>query len=228
MSTDRSPTSATAAFFDLDRTLVSFNSGLSYARYEREHGRTTYRIVAKVVGALVLYHLSLIDMERTFANMLGHFHGMPLDELDQRTREWFARDMAPRLLPGAARRLRWHRERGHPCVLLSNSSCLAAACAAEAWQLDDWIANHFELDDEQRLAGSFVSPICYGAGKIHHAEQWAAEHGADLDRSYFYSDSYSDVPMLERVGFPRVVHPDPRLFWYARRRGWRIEDWRKG
>jgi phosphoserine phosphatase len=77
-----------------------------------------------------------------------------------------------------------------------------------------------------RFTGVYVRPACYGAGKVTRAESFAVEHGIDLRQSYFYSDSYSDLPMLERVGQPRVVNPDPRLRRAAQRRGWSAESWR--
>jgi phosphoserine phosphatase len=72
-----------------------------------------------------------------------------------------------------------------------------------------------------------VRPICYGPGKVEVAEAWACANGVDLAASSFYSDSSTDVPMLERVGRPYAVHPDPRLALLARSRGWPILDWRR-
>ena len=83
------------------------------------------------------------------------------------------------------------------------------------------LASELEVCDG-RFTGRAVLPLCYGRGKIERAERFAAEHGIDLARSYFYSDSISDLPMLERVGEPRVVCPDPRLRREARRRRWPI------
>jgi hypothetical protein len=81
--------------------------------------------------------------------------------------------------------------------------------------------------DETRIAvmGRFEAPLCYGAGKVAHAERWARERGDQIDDAYFYTDSYSDLPMLARVARPRVVCPDPRLRRAARRRGWPILEW---
>ena len=76
------------------------------------------------------------------------------------------------------------------------------------------------------LTGLLLPPPCYGPGKVVHAERLAAEQGIDLDRSYFYSDSYTDLPMLERVGEPRVINPDPRLSRAAKQRGWSVERWK--
>jgi putative phosphoserine phosphatase/1-acylglycerol-3-phosphate O-acyltransferase len=71
-----------------------------------------------------------------------------------------------------------------------------------------------------RFTGEAERPVCYGAGKIYWAERFAAAEGIDLDRSYFYTDSITDLPVLERVGEPRVVNPDLRLRRVAARRGW--------
>src|SRR5262249_2472757 len=73
---------------------------------------------------------------------------------------------------------------------------------------------------EGRFTGEVVEPVCYGRGKVYWAERFAAEHDVDLGQSYFYTDSITDLPVLDRVGHPRVVHPDPRLRRIAQRRGW--------
>jgi hypothetical protein len=73
-----------------------------------------------------------------------------------------------------------------------------------------------------RFTGDVHRPICYGAGKIHWAHRFAAEHDVDLAQSWFYTDSVTDLPMLELVGHPEIVNPDPRLRREARRRGWHV------
>ena len=67
--------------------------------------------------------------------------------------------------------------------------------------------------------------LCFGTHKVTLAEKWAAAHGIDLGRSYFYSDSFNDLPMLERVGTAIAVNPDARLERHARRRGWPTMRW---
>ena len=213
------------AFFDMDRTLVPFNSGLSYVRYERRHGRVGHLAVARASLWMVGYHLGVIDMEAAFRHALDLYRGVPADELARRTRAWFAEAVAPKLSGGAREGLAWHRAQGHEVVLLTSSSGYAARAAADAWGLDGWIANRFCQDAEGLLDGSWESPLCYGEGKIVHAERWAAARGASLDSAWFYSDSVSDLPMLSRVAHPRVVNPDPRLRRAARRRGWEVLRW---
>lgn len=215
----------TAAFFDLDRTLIDVNSGLLWAQHERRSGHISRGQMAQAVLWTALYHLAAIDMETAVSRALDHYRGVDAGELDGRTRAWFEREIARRLRPRAAEAMRAHRERGDLLVILTNSSVYEARAAAERWGFDAYLANQFPTDARGRLTGAFERPLCYGAGKVARAEAWARAHGVELEHATFYSDSYSDLPMLERVGQPRVVRPDPRLRLAARRRGWRILDW---
>jgi phosphoserine phosphatase len=91
--------------------------------------------------------------------------------------------------------------------------------------LDACVCNRFEVDAQGRYTGRAHEPLCFGPGKVVLAERYAAGCGVPLAACTFYSDSHSDLPMLEAVGSPVVVDPDPRLRRLARQRGWPIEDW---
>jgi phosphoserine phosphatase len=75
------------------------------------------------------------------------------------------------------------------------------------------------------LTGTFERPLCYGAGKLERARALVHSLGSTLEQAVFYTDSITDLPLLEAVGQPVAVNPDPRLRRVARRRGWPIEDW---
>lgn len=214
-----------AAFFDLDLTLIDVNSGVLWAQHERRLGNISRWQLSRAILWHGLYRLAVIDMEAAIDQALRHYRGASAEGLDSRTRAWFRETIEPRVRPAAISALGEHRSGGHPLVLLTNSSAYQAAIAAETWGLDDYLANRLPTDSTGCLTGTFERPLCYGPGKVARAERWAAERGIDLSRSYFYTDSYSDLPMLERVGEPRVVSPDPRLRRVARRRGWKILDW---
>ncbi len=216
-----------AAFFDLDRTLIALNSGLLYARWERQHGRISRRQLAQTVLWGGLYHFALVNLEEAFLRALSHYKGVPDTEVRARTQAFFDSAVAHLLLPGAAAAIAEHRARGEPTVLLTNSSSYLAEAACAAFGLDHWLANRFTLDAEGKLDGNFEAPLCYGHGKVLRATAFAAERGIELERSTFYTDSLTDLPMLERVGQPRVVQPDPRLRRVARQRGWPILDWKQ-
>lgn len=218
-------TGRVAAFFDLDRTLIDVNSAILWARSERRDKVLSVGQLARALYWTALYHLSMVNIEATFAAALAHYRDREGEWLDKRTVEWFKREVLHRLRPGAAPILEMHRAQGHHLVLLTSSSIYAARAAAEAWGFDDWIANRFLLDERGRLVGICESPLCFGPGKVTRAEAWAKEHDVSLEDSYFYSDSFTDLPMLERVGHPRIVAPDPRLKRVARKRGWPILNW---
>ena len=217
--------SGSVAFFDLDRTLIDVNSGLLWAQHERRLGHISRSQMARAVFWTGLYHLAAIDMETAISRALVHYRGVSAEDLDRRTRAWFEREVAIRLRPKARDAMAAHRQRGDVLVILTNSSCYEARAAAERWGFDDYLANEFPTDARGRLTGAFQPPLCYGRGKVSRAEAWAGSRGLSLADSTFYSDSYSDLPMLERVGQPRVVSPDPRLRLAARRRGWNILTW---
>ena len=214
-----------AAFFDLDLTLIDVNSGRLWARSELREKRISIRQFAWAAIWAALYRLSLVDIKRALEQAVEHYRGVREEDLDLRTREWFAREVAGRARPKALEAVEEHRSRGHRLVILTSSTSYEATVACETWGFDDWLANRFPATDEGRLRGTIEQPVCYGPGKVTRAEAWADERGYDLDRSFFYSDSHTDLPMLERVGEPRVVCPDPRLRRVARRRGWPILEW---
>lgn len=217
--------SLAAAFFDLDRTLIAPNSALLWARHEYHRGAITRRQLARASLWMLLYHFSLVDIGAAYAEATMMYRGQDRHTLDARTRRWFHDEIGPLLRPQAVEAMAWHRAQGHRLVLLTSATCFEAEAAAALWKFDAWLANDFEHDVSGRLTGQVRLPLVYGPGKVHHAALYAERHGVSLRQSYFYSDSYSDLPMLEAVGHARVVTPDPRLRRAARRRRWPILDW---
>ena len=214
------------AFFDFDRTLIDVNSGMLYVRYERRHGRLSFFSYLRMAVWMVLYHLSIINMEKAYSRAVETYRGAKSEDLRRHTRAWFDEEVAGRLQPGARAALDAHREAQHPTIVRTTSSQYVAEAAQDAFGMDASLAAVLDTDDEGLLTGELSGPLCYGEGKVIRAEAWAKEAGVDLDVSYFYSDSYSDLPMLARVGHPRVVNPDFRLRKAAKKRGWTILDWK--
>ena len=113
---------------------------------------------------------------------------------------------------------------GEPAVLLTSSSNYLGQLAVDALGLDGMLCNRFVVADGL-YTGALVEPLCYGPGKVDHARRFATERGVELGACAFYTDSWSDLPVLDVVGRPVPVHPDPRLRREATRRGWDIADW---
>jgi HAD superfamily hydrolase (TIGR01490 family) len=213
-----------AAFFDLDGTLVTINGGRSWIQREHRLGRLSRWQLLRGGWLLGLYYFGLVNIERALAAALATVAGQPEDRLRAETEVWFADEMVPCAAVGAWPFIEAHRALGHPLVVLTSSSPYAAEAARSYFGFDHALSTSY-LSRDGLLTGEFGLPACYGAGKISHAERWAADADVDLDASYFYTDSNTDLPMLERVGHPRPVAPDLRLAFGSRRRGWAPLDW---
>lgn len=117
-----------------------------------------------------------------------------------------------------------HRERGDRLVLLTSSSPYLSRHVQAELDLDDFICTRFEVINGVHT-GKPERPMAFGPGKVTLARAMADREGVDLADCHFYSDSMSDLPMLEAVGHPVVVHPDHKLNRLAKRRGWLVQDW---
>ncbi len=213
-----------AAFFDLDKTLLTVNSGRLWMQCERRAGRLSRWQMTEAAVYLVAYRFGLINMERAMRRALKTVRGLEEDLLRRRTQTWFKDEVEKHEAPGARAAIAEHSEAGHRLVLLTSSSPYESEAATEFFGLDDFLCTRYQTIDG-RLTGEVIKPMCYGAGKVEHAGRWARDHDVDLAISYFYSDSITDLPMLQAVGNPRIVAPDPRLRRTARKNGWPVLDW---
>lgn len=211
-----------AAFFDVDHTVLSVSSGRQWVRYLRRSGRMTWLMWWTFVWLALRYYLGLLEFPRANARLTAMIAGADAEAFREETRRWFEEWVRPYIAPGAVRRIAWHREQGHRVALASAATEYVVRPLAETLDIPDYLCTRLEVVDG-RLTGRVVEPPCYGPGKVYWVERYAAETGVDLAQSYFYSDSYTDLPLLLRVGHPVAVNPDPRLRRLARRRGWPIE-----
>jgi len=215
-----------AAFFDLDDTLlVGTNSGVLYMRYLVEHKLMSRFRLLPTLYYSTLHKLNLVDIEKLLDRLALSFAGVDAKELYALTHRWFFSDVVSYLAEEAPSIIKWHASQRHYRVLLSASSQYVCELTRDYLSLDHVLCSHFLVNESGKLTGTLEKPICYHHGKVHYAEQFAQKHGVLLERSYFYTDSISDLPLLERVGYPVAVNPDPLLKREADKRGWPILMW---
>jgi HAD superfamily hydrolase (TIGR01490 family) len=212
------------AFFDVDRTLVACNTGRLFLRDLRRRGEISFFRALRAMGWMLKYHLSLIDLQAVATRLAAQLRGLSEQEFAERCQRWVEDDVLPLLLPSALRKIERHRDQGHLLAILSSSPTYVTRPIAKTLGLDEVLSTQFEVAAGQ-FTGRLVGPACFGQGKVHWAEELTSRRPIDLDSSWFYTDSFSDMPMLERVGNRVVVNPDPRLRRTAKRRGWSIENW---
>ena len=110
---------------------------------------------------------------------------------------------------------------GREVRLLCLGTRRAVGPLAKHLGIDHFLYTRLEVEDG-RFTGRVIEPVCFEEGKIHWLEQLVSEQQIDLPRSYFYTDSITDLPLLELVGHPVVTNPDPRLYREAVRRRWPV------
>jgi HAD superfamily hydrolase (TIGR01490 family) len=215
--------SRVAALFDLDKTLLDTSSGQLYARYMYRHSQMGRWELARVVWWGILSRLGTLDMQNLIPRLLAGAAGDSEQEMRQLCDRWFAEDVIPQVTERGRQRVAEHQAQGHVLAIVSGSTqYVVGPSAAYLGFPGQYVCTHLESKNGY-LTGQVVQPVCYGTGKVVWAERFAAEHGVDLGASYFYTDSITDLPLMERVGHPVAVNPDPRLRRLAGRRGWPIE-----
>ena len=212
------------AFFDLDKTVISINSARSWVQAEHREGRLGRRDLLRSAWGLGQYKLGRAQMDDVVRGAVTLLEGMRVDVFEERIERFWAQDVLPTVRPGARTAIERHRERGDRLVLLTAASRQLADRAAAALGFDEVLANEFEVLDGA-FTGRIREPLCYGEGKVHHARTCSERWSVPLSSCTFYTDSYTDRPVLELVGSPVCIAPDPRLRRHARAQGWPIEDW---
>ncbi len=213
------------AFFDLDRTVISVNSATGWLKREVRMGFVNKRTALKASLWVVKYQAGFARMEDAVRSAIASLEGDVEDEVVARTRAFWEEEVAHTIRPGARRAIDAHRAAGEEVVLLTSSSNYMSELAAEHLPLDAWLANRFEVENGRFTGRSAIEPLCFGQGKVVHAQRYAEERGVDLADCAFYTDSMSDSPLMEVVGRPVAVAPDPRLSRLVRKRGWTLAEW---
>ena len=217
--------SARAALFDMDRTLVRLETASLYVRYQREIGEASWRDLARTSFWVLQYTMGILDAQAVAEKVLLTIRGMPETVLAARCDDWFCRYVERHIACGGREAVRRHQDAGDLVAIVTGTSPYASRPLARRLGIDHVVSSVFELDKGGRFTGRPVQPLCLGQGKVERTRELARRCGFALGDATFYTDSISDLPLLELVGEPVAVNPDPRLMRVARRRGWRIERW---
>jgi HAD superfamily hydrolase (TIGR01490 family) len=217
----------TLAVFDLENTLIASNVVESYSwlASRRMDNRQRARFVARMLSEAP----SLLALDRRDrGDFLRHFYrrydGAPADRLRADAWELFSDLLLEKSFPEGLRRVREHRRLGHRTVLLTGALDFVIEPIRPLF--DDVVAASLDEQDG-RLRGELISVPPTGEARALLLAQYAGANDLSLSDAVAYADSASDLPMLESVGFPVAVNPEPKLATIARRRGWHVEHWSK-
>ncbi len=213
------------AFFDVDKTLLAVNSARLWAHRELRTGRLSIRNAIRAAIWTTLYEMGFARIEAVIEDAVNTLSGQDEKELMERVTQFFQEEIASTFRPGAKTTITRHRDAGDKVALLTSTSSYLAEQIQTAVGADHYLSNEFETDEDGRFTGAPIKPLCYGPGKLVYAKRLASKLHIPMSHCHFYTDSYSDLPVMENVGFPVAVHPDPRLKRAAQKRGWPIERW---
>jgi HAD superfamily hydrolase (TIGR01490 family) len=210
-----------ALFLDVDGTLLAQTTTFLFARLLKQRGLIDYSYLLRVAFHGLQHKFGRLDYGRLLAFGLRCIREIPLNELRPLAEQNFSSHIAPRLYEGVVDHIAELREAGSKVVLVSSSPRVVLEPLARFLQAADVLTTPVQIE-EDRILGPGEGPPCYGEGKLHWAETWAAQNGVLLDDSAAYADNWSDRALLMRAGQAVVVHPHGRLLRLARKREWTI------
>jgi HAD superfamily hydrolase (TIGR01490 family) len=218
-----------AAFFDLDKTVIAKASLAAFWRPLRRGGLLSRRLVARAIVAHLTYLYLGADegrMSRIKDGVLAGTKGWNRDEVRQIVRDALFETVEPIIYSEALELISEHRSLGHRVYLVSASPEELVEPLAEVLGADGAVASRAEMDADGCYTGQMAF-YASGANKVAAIEDLAARHGLDLSQSWAYSDSATDLGMLELVGHPVPVNPDRALARIAREREWEVREFTK-
>jgi len=215
-----------AAFYDLDGTLTSGNVVTRYAFLawrvpSRPRALLKYgKLVAAIPWLVALEHYSRTRFNEVFYR---EYKGLERRWLESQAEGMFEHEVRPKIYPGAKALVERDRRDGYRLVLVTGALDFDLPPVMRFFGFDDLICNRL-LYSGEAATGQIAPPLIADREKQQALLRLCREYNVDTARSKAYSDSFSDLPMLESVGLPAAVHPDRRLRRAANERGWPVLD----
>jgi HAD superfamily hydrolase (TIGR01490 family) len=215
---------AGAVFFDLDRTLMEGSSAFQFGRAAFKAGLLSRRQLISDGWANIRFRLQGSTDETTHAlrdRISASLKGTRVRDLERLGPDVLAR-ILPRVYPRMLQLAYEHQDDGRRVYIFTAASQELAEMLAHVLTFDGGIGSQFSAVEDGRFTGEPTGLFIYGADKARAIKRLADQEGIDLEASYAYSDSSSDLPMLRAVGHPVAVNPDRELLAEARENGWEV------
>ena len=213
-----------AAFFDLDKTIIAASSTLAFSRHFADGGLITKRAMLKSAYAQFVFAVGGADhdqMDRLREFISGLVTGWDVATVREIVADTLTTVVDPLVYDEAVSLIEEHRDAGRDVIIVSASGLDVVAPIGQMLGADGVVATELEVSEEGRYTGQ-ITRYVYAEEKARAIHDLAEEVGYDLAASYAYSDSVTDVPMLEVVGHAFAVNPDKELKRIAEERGWPV------
>lgn len=210
------------ALFDLDYTLIDFDSDHAWGEYLCARGKVDaakYRSQNDKFYAD--YREGKLDMQAFLNFSLAPLGELPVDELFHLRKQFMDELGEGKILRKARELVALHQSRGDRTAIVTATNRFVTEPFAEAFGVDKLLATNVLWKDGRPTAQA-DGPPCFREGKIGHVQGWLDSFGGKLADCAFYSDSHNDLPLLSAVGRAVAVDPDEKLRAAARERGWDV------
>jgi putative phosphoserine phosphatase/1-acylglycerol-3-phosphate O-acyltransferase len=208
------------AFFDLDRTLLAGFSAAAFARELVRSRRIDLAAVVQGAAAAARFRLGGVGFSGFVAASIGALAGMPERELVDMGERLFTQELAAAVYPESRALVHAHQRKQHTVAVVSSALRYQIEPLARDLGIEHVMCTRLATDAAGALTGAVVHPTCYGVGKAIAARDFSSTRGIDLAKSFFYTDSDEDLPLLDIVGRPRPINPTRALRAVAAKRGW--------
>ncbi|WP_369390960.1 HAD family hydrolase [Streptomyces sp. CG1] len=218
-----------AAFFDLDKTVIAKSSTLTFSKSFYQGGLINRRAALRTAYAQFVFLVGGLDhdqMERMREYLSDLCRGWNVQQVREIVAETLHDLIDPIIYDEAASLIEEHHAAGRDVVIVSTSGAEVVEPVGELLGADRVVATRMVVGEDGCFTGE-VEYYAYGPTKAEAIRELAASEGYDLDRCYAYSDSATDLPMLQAVGHPHAVNPDRALRREAVARGWPILEFRR-
>lgn len=213
------------ALFDLDETLISEDSTGLFLRWLVSQGFAPETLLAQEQALMAQYYQGSLSMEEYMATTLSPLAGRGTLTVSGWVRRFIQRDILPRVYPSAREKMAWHQQRGDTVIVISASGEHLVSPIAQQLGAHGALAVGVEIVDD-RYSGQTYGTMTYKEGKVTRLNDWLAlQQNPVFNRTWAYSDSMNDVPMLEHADHAYVVNPDEPLHQLAQQRGWEVYRW---
>lgn len=210
------------SIFDLDNTLLNGDSDYLWGQFLVERGIVDGpRYEQKNQEFYDQYRQGTLDILAFLAFSLKPLSEHPIEQLLSWREIFIQEKIQPIMLEKAQSLIEDHRQRGNTLMIITATNRFVTQPIADALGIPHLLATEAEMANGQ-YTGKVSGIPCFQGGKVERLQQWLSDNHANLDESWFYSDSHNDIPLLDKVTYPVAVDPDKLLLDYAQARNWDV------
>ncbi|GAB2197603.1 histidinol-phosphatase [Sessilibacter sp. MAH4] len=214
------------AIFDLDNTLIRGDSDHAFGEYLADQGLVDSEVFRAQNNRFYQQYLDgTLNIFEYSEFALQIVAGKTAQELAHLQRDFFSQKIESMFLPKAKALIERHRNEGDDLLIITATNRFVTQPIATWLGITQLLATEPEIVEE-KYTGKITGVPCFQDGKVKRLYNWLEEYSGDLTGSYFYSDSFNDLPLLSIVENPIAVDPDDRLKQHALAHGWKITSLR--